>query len=45
MEHIVRVASREVYRSRWMTVREDQIRRADGSYGSYGVIDRAWMSK
>jgi 8-oxo-dGDP phosphatase len=33
-------ASREVYRSRWMTVREDQIRRADGSYGSYGVIDR-----
>jgi 8-oxo-dGDP phosphatase len=40
MEHIVRVASREVYRSRWMKVREDQIRRADGSYGSYGVIDR-----
>jgi 8-oxo-dGDP phosphatase len=33
-------ASREVYRSRWMTVREDQVRRADGSYGSYGVIDR-----
>ena len=40
MEHIVRVASREVYRSRWMTVREDQIRRLDGSYGSYGVIDK-----
>ena len=40
MEHIVRVASREVYRSRWMTMREDEIRRLDGSYGSYGVIDR-----
>ena len=36
----MRVASREVYRSRWMTVREDQIRRLDGSYGSYGVIDK-----
>jgi 8-oxo-dGDP phosphatase len=40
MEHIVRVASREVYRSRWLTMREDQIRRLDGSYGSYGVIDK-----
>jgi 8-oxo-dGDP phosphatase len=38
--HIVRVASREVYRSRWITLREDQIRRPDGSLGSYGVIDR-----
>jgi 8-oxo-dGDP phosphatase len=40
VEHIVRVASREVYRSRWMTVREDQIRRLDGTPGTYGVIDR-----
>jgi 8-oxo-dGDP phosphatase len=40
MEHIVRVASREVYRSRWMTFREDQIRRPDGSNGSYGVVER-----
>jgi 8-oxo-dGTP pyrophosphatase MutT (NUDIX family) len=40
MDHIERVASREVYRSRWMTVREDQIRRLDGSDGTYGVIDR-----
>ena len=36
----MRVASREVYRSRWMTVREDQIRRLDGTPGTYGVIDR-----
>jgi 8-oxo-dGDP phosphatase len=40
MEHIARVASREVYRSRWMTLREDQIRHPDGSDGSYGVIGR-----
>jgi 8-oxo-dGTP pyrophosphatase MutT (NUDIX family) len=40
MDPIVRVASREVYRNRWMTVREDEIRRPDGSRGSYGVIDK-----
>lgn len=40
MNHIVRIASREVYRSRWMTLREDQIRRSDGSHGTYGVVDR-----
>jgi 8-oxo-dGTP pyrophosphatase MutT (NUDIX family) len=40
MEHIVRVASREVYRSRWMTLREDQIRRPDGSRGTYSVMSR-----
>jgi len=40
MDPIVRIASREVYRSRWMVLREDQIRRPDGSYGSYGVVGR-----
>ncbi|BBX45380.1 NUDIX hydrolase [Mycobacterium cookii] len=40
MQHIVRVASREVYRSRWVTIREDQIRRLDGSSGTYAVIDK-----
>jgi 8-oxo-dGTP pyrophosphatase MutT (NUDIX family) len=40
MDPIVRVASREVYRSRWMSVREDEIRRPDGSRGSYGVVDK-----
>jgi 8-oxo-dGTP pyrophosphatase MutT (NUDIX family) len=29
-----------VYRNSWMTVREDGIRRADGSTGIYGVIDK-----
>ena len=40
MDPIERVASREVYRNPWMTVREDDIRRQDGSPGIYGVIDK-----
>ncbi|GFG55268.1 ADP-ribose pyrophosphatase [Mycolicibacterium agri] len=40
MAEIRRIASREVYRNDWMTVREDQIRRPDGSDGIYGVIDK-----
>ncbi len=34
------VGSREVYANSWMRVREDDIRRADGSPGIYGVIDK-----
>jgi 8-oxo-dGDP phosphatase len=37
---VIRIASREVYRNRWMTVREDDIRRADGSPGVFGVVDK-----
>ena len=33
-------SSREVYRNSWMTLREDDIRRADGSDGIYAVIDK-----
>jgi len=29
-----------VYENKWMTVREDKIRRADGSDGIYGVVDK-----
>jgi 8-oxo-dGDP phosphatase len=32
--------SRQVYANAWMTVREDDVRRADGSAGIYGVIDK-----
>jgi 8-oxo-dGTP pyrophosphatase MutT (NUDIX family) len=32
--------SRQVYANAWMTVREDAIRRPDGSDGIYGVIDK-----
>jgi 8-oxo-dGTP pyrophosphatase MutT (NUDIX family) len=34
------VSSRVVYRNAWMTVREDEVRRADGSTGLYGVVDK-----
>lgn len=37
---ITQVSSREVYRNNWMTVREDSIRRQDGSAGIYGVVDK-----
>ena len=40
MVPIERMSSREVYRNNWMTVREDEIRRGDGSPGIYGVIDK-----
>ncbi|ORV91125.1 NUDIX domain-containing protein [Mycolicibacterium iranicum] len=40
MDYIEAVGSREVYRNPWMTVREDEIRRADGTAGIYGVVDR-----
>jgi len=34
------ISSREVYRNAWMSVREDEVVRADGSTGIYGVVDR-----
>ncbi|GAA3924944.1 NUDIX hydrolase [Actinomadura viridis] len=37
---IRRLTSRVVYENRWMTVREDEIERLDGSRGIYGVIDK-----
>ncbi|QNJ92087.1 NUDIX hydrolase [Mycolicibacterium fluoranthenivorans] len=40
MDPIERLASREVYRNNWMVVREDDIRRPDGTLGIYGVIDK-----
>ncbi len=37
---IKRLSSRVVYQNPWMTVREDQIERSDGSRGIFGVIDK-----
>lgn len=37
---IVPTASRIVYENRWMRVREDAIRRRDGSAGIYGVVEK-----
>lgn len=31
--------SRQVYANRWMRIREDTVRRPDGSTGVYGVVD------
>ena len=40
MSGVETLSSRQVYENRWMTVREDAIRRADGTDGVYGVIDK-----
>ncbi|GAA4498154.1 NUDIX hydrolase [Actinoallomurus oryzae] len=37
---MIQIATREVYRNRWMSVREDAIRHPDGSPGIYGVVDK-----
>jgi 8-oxo-dGDP phosphatase len=34
------IASREIYRNRWLVLREDDIRRPDGSLGIYSVVDK-----
>lgn len=34
------VASREIYRNSWMVLREDDIRRPDGSLGIFAVVDK-----
>lgn len=34
------LTTRVVYANRWMTVREDGVRRADGSEGIYGVVEK-----
>jgi 8-oxo-dGTP pyrophosphatase MutT (NUDIX family) len=40
VDDIQRLASREVYRNSWMTLREDDVRRPDGSMGIYSVVDK-----
>ena len=37
---IATISSREVYRNRWMRVREDEILRANGEKGIYGVVEK-----
>jgi 8-oxo-dGDP phosphatase len=34
------LSSRQVYANAWMSVREDDVRRLDGSSGIYGVVDK-----
>src|SRR6267142_354910 len=40
MTTIRRLGSRRVYANRWMTLREDDIERPDGSTGIYAVVDK-----
>lgn len=40
IDRIERLDSEVVYRNPWMTVRQDAIRRPDGSTGLYGVVDK-----
>jgi 8-oxo-dGTP pyrophosphatase MutT (NUDIX family) len=37
---ITTLSTREVYRNRWMRVREDEILRSNGAKGIYGVVDK-----
>jgi ADP-ribose pyrophosphatase len=34
------LGTREVYRNRWLRVREDRIQRSNGAEGIYGVVDK-----
>ncbi|HST65608.1 MAG TPA: NUDIX hydrolase [Mycobacteriales bacterium] len=40
MTSIEQVSSREIYRNPWLSLREDEIRRPDGSAGVYSVVDK-----
>jgi 8-oxo-dGTP pyrophosphatase MutT (NUDIX family) len=41
MTEIRQLSSREVYRSPWMSVREDEIAFASGATGTYSVVDKS----
>jgi 8-oxo-dGTP pyrophosphatase MutT (NUDIX family) len=40
VNRIERISTKVAYRNNWMTLREDAIRRPDGSDGIYGVVDK-----
>ena len=37
---IKRIDTKVVYKNRWMTVREDRVRRPNGDHGLFGVVDK-----
>ncbi len=39
-DSVRQVSTREVYRNPWLTLREDEVRRPDGSAGVYTVVDK-----
>jgi len=40
MTSIEQLHTTEVYRNNWLALREDTVRRPDGSHGSYAVVDK-----
>jgi 8-oxo-dGTP pyrophosphatase MutT (NUDIX family) len=40
MKEIETLESKSVYKNKWMTVREDKIKRLSGSEGIFGVVDK-----
>lgn len=41
---IKRIDSKVVYKNRWMSVREDRVRRPNGDHGLFGVVDKPDVS-
>jgi 8-oxo-dGTP pyrophosphatase MutT (NUDIX family) len=41
---IERLGGREIYRNTWLSLREDQVQRQDGSRGIYSVVDKPPMA-
>jgi 8-oxo-dGTP pyrophosphatase MutT (NUDIX family) len=40
MDAVKQLSTREIYRSPWMTLREDEVEFASGAVGSYAVVDK-----
>ena len=40
MGTIRQISTRQVYRNNWLTLREDEVVRPDGSTGVYAVVDK-----
>ena len=40
MKEIETIGTRVAYENKWMTVREDKVRRVSGAEGIYGVVDK-----
>ena len=41
MAEITQLSSEIVYRNKWMTIREDKVRRASGREGIFGVVEKS----
>lgn len=41
---IERISGREIYRNTWLSLREDQVQREDGSRGIYSVVEKPPMA-